>query len=145
MNNPLEVIETIRKEAMNSSLELHVTDHGSGTRKNLSATRSLSKIVKQTAIGSRYGKVLMNMAAHYSPATILELGTGTGISTLYMAQGNPASRVVTIEGSVEIAATAEKHFAAAGSVNITLHTGQFSEVLTAILPVLTHPLMRFRS
>lgn len=135
------IAETIREQAFRSDDILEVVDHGSGTRKHLPPARPVRKIMKQTAIDSRSGQVLAKLAAKYRPRMILELGTGLGISTIYLAGGNPDARLVTIEGSMEIAQRASANFRTAGLKKIELITGTFSEVLPSVLFKADHPLM----
>ena len=48
------------------------------------------------------------MVKHYQPATILELGTSLGITTSYLSLAKPDARLITMEGSKEIADVAKK-------------------------------------
>jgi len=137
------IAENIRAQAGRSGELLEVEDHGAGTRKHLSHIRPLGKIMRQTAISRKSGQILSAVAAYYRPVMILELGTGLGISTLYMACGNPAARIITIEGSSEIAKRASMHFKTAGYNNIRVTEGKFDDILPAVLSEKQHPLMVF--
>jgi predicted O-methyltransferase YrrM len=64
---------------------------------------------------------------------MVELGTGTGISSLYLALGNPDGQVHTCEGSPAIARLAEKGFERLGVGNIMVHTGLFADLLPGLL------------
>jgi predicted O-methyltransferase YrrM len=135
--------ERIRKQVCRSGEVIEVTDYGAGTRKKLSANRPVSKIMRQTAINRKSGQVLAALAAYFKPKLLIELGTGPGISTMYLAGGNPSASIITIEGSREIARLAERNFVKAGYQNIVLREGRFSEILPAVLSVPGHPLMVF--
>jgi predicted O-methyltransferase YrrM len=60
---------------------------------------------------------------------MIELGTGSGIGSLYLALGNPAGRLFTCEGSPAIARLAEEGFNKLGVENIEVHRGLFDELL----------------
>ena len=60
---------------------------------------------------------------------MLELGTGTGISSLYLAAAAAASPFITIEGSPVLSDIAEANFKVMKLNNILLLPGKFHEIL----------------
>ena len=64
---------------------------------------------------------------------MVELGTSLGMSTAYLAKGNPQGRIATIEGCHETAALAGKNFALLGITNVDQVTGPFEKVLPKLL------------
>jgi predicted O-methyltransferase YrrM len=64
---------------------------------------------------------------------MLKLGTSLGISTAYLAMGNPHGQVTTIEGCPETAAAAANNFRILGLANIRQETGPFEEILPGLL------------
>jgi len=137
------LIENLRKEAWASDQLLDVTDHGSGTRKNLSDRRPLRKIMKQTAVRKRFGFILRNVVSFARPAMIIELGTGLGISTMYMAEAAGEARIISLEACPEIAGKAAGYFSRSGFQQIEVITGRFTDTLPGIMNNIDHPLMVF--
>ena len=137
------LIENLRKEAGASDELLEVIDHGAGTHKNLSDRRPLRKIMKQTAVRKRYGSILGRMVSFVRPEMIIELGTGLGISTMYMAKAAGETRIISLEGCQEIAGKAAEYFNRTGCQQIEVITGRFSDSLPGLLEGIDHPLMVF--
>ncbi len=137
------LIENLRKEAEASGELLDVTDHGAGTRKNLSDRRPLGKVMKQTAVSKRYSSILSRMVSFNRPALIVELGTGLGISTMYMAEASGETRIISLEACPEIAGKAAGYFTCCGFRQIEVITGRFSDSLPGMLKQMDHPLMVF--
>ena len=86
---------------------IEVTDLGAGSKK-LSKHRKVNSIAKISGTSSRYGKLIFKLVHHYKPKTILELGTSLGVGTFMLANGNPKSKVVTVEGCPETSSIAQK-------------------------------------
>ncbi|HWB92669.1 MAG TPA: class I SAM-dependent methyltransferase, partial [Puia sp.] len=110
-----------------------IADLGAGSVYGASKTRSIAAIARHAAKSPKLGQLLFRIARHYSPATILELGTSLGLSTAYLAAGAPEARVWTIEGAPAIA---DKARAGLGSLNIeaAVITGNFDTVLPELIP-----------
>jgi len=126
-------IEEYRLELLSLTGTLPVEDHGAGTRRGGNRERRICDLVRNTAVSSRRGHLLARLVDHLKPATMIELGTGTGIGSLYMAMGNPGGRLHTCEGSPAIAQLAKEGFDKLGIVNIEVHVGLFEESLPGLL------------
>jgi predicted O-methyltransferase YrrM len=122
-------LDLIRKELLESDKIISITDFGAGSKIFQSNQRKVSEITKYCTIKKKYGKLLYRLAAYYKPESILELGTSFGISTAYLALGNPNAKVVTIEGCSETSKIAQDTFTLANAKNITLVNGTFEEIL----------------
>lgn len=122
-------IDIIREELLKSDKIITVKDLGAGSKVFDSNTRKVADIVKHAAIKKKYGELLFRLSDHYKPVTILELGTSLGLSTSYLALGNPNAKVVTIEGCPETSKIALDTFVLANASNITLVNGSFEEIL----------------
>jgi predicted O-methyltransferase YrrM len=94
---------------------------------------SVRTICFKCSVSPAIGKLLYRMARFYKPPTILELGTSVGVSTSYLAMGYPAGKVITIEGSPEIAALAQRNFESLKLSNIDQRIGNFDQLLPGIL------------
>ncbi len=94
---------------------------------------SVSTISVRYSVSPKFGRLLFRLAGYFKPGTTLELGTSLGISTAYLAIGNPQGKVITIEGSPEIASEANKNFETLRLANIDLRIGNFDQLLSGIL------------
>lgn len=103
-------------------------DFGAGSRWAL-GRRSLASIARKTAIPERRGRILYNTVRWIQPSRILELGTGLGISALYMALAAPNARILTLEGHPDLASWAQKTFDSLGIRNVEVVQASFEEGL----------------
>lgn len=60
--------------------------------------KNVGKIVKQSSVEIKYGKLLYNLIKYFNPENILEIGTSVGISSAYIAQANKNANFISIEG-----------------------------------------------
>lgn len=74
---------------------------------------------------------------------IVELGTGMGISTMYLCSGSPDTPLHTIEGDRERALQAEQLMSSCCSGPLSIHQGQMEEKLADILPLLPQRFVAF--
>ncbi len=117
----------------NSGEILSITDHGAGSRITSKTKRKVSSITKSSSVNRKFGKILYRLATWYQPETILELGTGIGVSTAYLAAGRADCEVHTIEGSPEKQAFASEQLATAGLENISFYQGTFDNYFGDLL------------
>ena len=93
------------------------------------------RVVKDIAASSlkikKFAQLFYRLVKYYKPETIIELGTSFGITTSYMAFGNPLSTVYTLEGAESIALHAQSNFDKLSLQNIHLIRGNFNESLPA--------------
>lgn len=119
-------IEQIRKRLIAHKRSITVNDLGAGSKKMKSGNRKVSEIAKYSAIPSKYGKLLSNMAGFFGEPYIIELGTSLGISTMYMASST-SSEIITVEGSKSLSEIALDNFVENGFRNIRLLNCSFEE------------------
>lgn len=123
------MIEKIRKRDLSDNSIITVKDLGAGSTRMKSNLRKVSDISRHSAVPVKYGKLLMNLAAEFGGKGVVEFGTSLGISTLYMAKGNPDSIIHTMEGCPALCELASRNFSTAGVENINLLTGSFDELI----------------
>lgn len=109
--------------------EITITDHGAGS-KHMGNKRKIKDIFSNSSSKGKYGKLLYQLANHYKPATILELGTSVGTGTIHMHLGHPNSKIITVEGCPETAKVAQDNFKRSGFDNINLVNDTFEHFLT---------------
>ncbi len=128
-------VEHIRRELLHSNARIPTIDFGagSGSSKASGAQRRLSSIAHTALKPPKFGQLFYRMSRYYKPANILELGTSLGITTAYLAKGNPEAKVITLEGAPAIAAVARQNFATLGSSHIQVVEGNFDQTLAGVL------------
>jgi len=135
-------IENIRHSQYSNYEIIDGADFGAGTRAG-NKKRTIAGFAKNAVISGRQGKILFKMVNHYQPDLVVELGTGLGIGTLYMALGNPQAKLITIEGNKKLASVAANIFTGEGINTIKLINGKFDEVLTGIINSVSSKTMVF--
>jgi len=127
------VVEARRKYLLKDRSRINVEDYGAGSRTGAGEGREVRHIAKTSAIRSKYGRLLTRLVSWYKPSTIIELGTGFGISTAYLAIGCPGSGIYSIEGSGNIHDMARETMQITGLKNVELIHGQFAGELRPLL------------
>ncbi|MEQ8471828.1 MAG: class I SAM-dependent methyltransferase [Marinoscillum sp.] len=87
---------------------------------------------KQVSSSHKFSYFLFRLINFMKYESVLETGTSLGINTSYLGKTN-ASRIVTIEGSKQIASRAESRFKKNQLTHIELVTGKVQEVFEATL------------
>ncbi|MEO0789719.1 MAG: class I SAM-dependent methyltransferase [Bacteroidota bacterium] len=107
---------------------------GAGSWVKSENKRQLKEIVSNSAIDSKEGQLLARLARYTQSKTIVELGTNGGVSTAYLAYGQPQARVITVEGNVQLAhSTRESLHQHQLTDRVELLVGTFSEQLPDLL------------
>jgi predicted O-methyltransferase YrrM len=106
---------------------------GAGT-KMTGKRKTIEDMSRMSSVSRKKGQLLYSLADFYKPSLIIELGTALGISTMYMALGNPKARVITIEGNSQLAKIASNAFSKNGLSNISLINTTFDEYINQLMP-----------
>ena len=128
-----EKVEALRNQLSNDHTILEVEDFGAGSMMDKKSKRSISSIAKNAAKPKKFGQLLFRLVKHYQPATILELGTSLGITTSYFSLAKPDARLITMEGSKEIAGVAKRNFRNLEIRNIEIIEGNFDNTLSSLI------------
>ncbi len=123
-----ERIEERRSVLLRDITLLPSVDFGAGSKKKR-ISRTVGEVTRIASVNERKGRLLYRMAGHYNPAHIIELGTAAGISTQYLAMGNPRSEIITVEGNPRLAEVASQNFRINRIKNITVINSSFDDVL----------------
>ena len=128
-------ISQLRKRLLGKSQVIEITDFGSGADNKGFKLRfeSVASIVRNSALGEKYGRLLFRLVEYFKPQTIIELGSSVGISTLYLAMANPQAKVFTIEGCTAKSEQASDNFTSLQVSNIEQHIGRFDIVLPDVI------------
>lgn len=128
-----ERFELIRKRLLKDNRMIEVEDFGAGSSVIKSNQRKISSMAASSLKPAKFAKLLHRMVAAYQPANMVELGTSFGITSAYMASGNPAGKLFTFEGAHSIAEIARGHFQELGIENIELTEADFNHTLPVFL------------
>lgn len=124
-----EDIEKARRSLLGNTLVVEGNHVGEQSRALPQSVRKIGDVTKVTAVPVKYGELLFRLVNYLHPANMLELGTGVGISTLYIASAAAASPCITLEGSPALAKIAQQQFAGLHMKNVELMQGHFKDTL----------------
>lgn len=126
-------IESRRNYLMHDNGVIDVEDLGAGSMHLQTSKRRIKDIAASSLRSKKYARLLFRIVQYLHPKNILELGTSFGISTAYMAAGNPDANIITIEGAASVASLARQGFDELGLQQIELLQGEFSSKLPQAL------------
>ncbi|MEP7277136.1 MAG: class I SAM-dependent methyltransferase [Bacteroidota bacterium] len=129
-------IETGRRRLLKDNRLLPVADYGAGSVTGYRQYRSVASITRNAVKSRKTGQLLFRIANYYKPVSMIELGTSMGLSSAYLALGNPLGRLVSLEGAPAIAALAKENFVSWGIRNISITEGNFDHTLEPLLQTL---------
>ena len=129
---PFKIIENLRQKLLHDDKRVNIIEFGKGSQVDASLERSIKSIVRYGAIGPETGRQLFRLVNWHKPKTILELGTSTGISTMYLTAAALNAKVITIEGNPEIADLAQRNFKQMGLNQIQVIKAPFDAGLDQV-------------
>jgi predicted O-methyltransferase YrrM len=138
-----EKIRLLHRELGGNKTLLHVKDLGAGSLSGDANIRQAGRFIRNSSVSQETGRFLCCLTNSLDPAVIIELGTGAGISTMYMAIACPLCRIYSIEGSPEIATFAERNLDRSVIKNVKIINGSFSDILPEVLLQVKHPFLVF--
>jgi predicted O-methyltransferase YrrM len=130
-----EIIEARRALLLNNHQQVRVQDFGAGSHVLASQTRKISSIARTSLSPKKYAQLLFRLVRYVNANHILEMGSSLGISGAYMGIAHPHTKLVSLEGSPEIAAIAQQTFTNCGVTQAEIRVGNFSDSLA---PTLQH-------
>jgi predicted O-methyltransferase YrrM len=105
--------------------------------------RRESAFVKHSSVSAKYGFLLYRISRWFHPEMIIELGTGMGISTLYLMSGSPGIALHSIERDRERAALAAQLICRFDPGPVSIHWGEMDEKLEHVVPLIPHRFLAF--
>ncbi|MGQ1890355.1 O-methyltransferase [Thermophagus sp. OGC60D27] len=100
--------------------------------------QKVKHFVKQGSLPAKYGELIFRLVNYFGAKNILELGTGTGLSTLWLALPDSRARVTTIEGSRQLSDFARRLFELVEVNNVRIINDAFNRVLPSLLDTTDH-------
>jgi predicted O-methyltransferase YrrM len=128
-----EKIEAVKGKWLQDARIIQIQDLGAGSALSREVVGKVSVIAARAVSNRKFGRLLFRLAHFTHAKTIVELGTSLGVSTAYLASANLLSNVITMEGSVEIAALAAETFHELDLKNISTVTGNFEDTLATVI------------
>jgi predicted O-methyltransferase YrrM len=125
----IESIEKLRDQLLKDQRQLTINDLGAGSP---DVPRKIADIAQASVSPVKLSGLYMRIIEHIKAKTVIELGTSFGINTLYLAH-SPSTKVLTFEGSHEIADIAQLTFEFSSSQNIRMILGNIDSTLSESL------------
>lgn len=122
-------IELIRKQLLFKEDLITYPDR---RQQNKLKTQTIARIAEREAIKPKHGALLFRLANHFKSTHILQIGTATGLSTLYLTSYATGLKCIALESIPEFASIARWVFNKAHN-RIDLRTGTYSELLPQAL------------
>ncbi len=132
---PLSITQEHRRLKEESTM-IGTGSPGMASKVAFSDKRTAASFVKGSSVSERYGALLHRIISWFEPEMIVELGTGLGISTMYMSSAAPETPLHSIEGNRERAAFAAQLINRCCPGPVSVHRGDIDEKLEDILPLL---------
>jgi predicted O-methyltransferase YrrM len=126
-------IKKVIKECKRDTSNLYCPSFGAGSNFYPENNLRVKDIAINSSVKYHYGRILFNLVSYKQPSNILELGTGLGISTLFMGLGNAESTIYTMEGCEEKTEYAQKLIFENGLENVHFVNGTFKNELPNVL------------
>jgi predicted O-methyltransferase YrrM len=126
-------VESLRRALFINKNEIEVEDFGAGSAVIPFKKRRIKDIARSSLKKKKYAQLLFRIAKYYDCKNIVELGTSFGITTCYLASANKDAKVVSLEGSTNIAKMALQNFKEAQLSNIELIEGPFGKSIPIVL------------
>lgn len=122
-------LEEERQRLLSAQEEVSVNKWGAGSTITHGNSAHISQIARRGISCPAKCRLLFQLALHFRPANILELGTCLGISSGYMASASKKCFVTTIEGNPDLVRIAKDVHFRLGLCNINCIQGLFTEQL----------------
>lgn len=126
-------IESIRAKLLLTKKKLEIEDLGAGSTVHKSNRRAIGDIAKTSLKPAKTAQLLFHFVHHFKPSNVIELGTCLGITSAYLAKGNPNGHLYTLEGASELAKVATINFTKLDLNNISQIDGNFDDTLDKIV------------
>ena len=126
-------VENIRTAMLRSDKVISVTNHGAGSHIFRERERKIRDIARYSSVNKKFGRLLFRLVQYFKPHTVIELGTGTGVSTIYLAKGCEKTKVVSVEANRELVDVAGQNLLQCRLSNVELINNTFEEALPGIL------------
>jgi predicted O-methyltransferase YrrM len=139
----LHQIHEWRKKLSKKNSILQTNDSGSGSKVHSGKGREVNSILRKSSIKHKYGRILYSLVKELNPQTVIELGTGIGISTAYLAKANETTKIFSIDADPEKSRFALHELKKLGINNVIFKTMLFKDIFPLLLKQSDQPAMVF--
>ncbi|MFI1772234.1 O-methyltransferase [Thalassobellus citreus] len=115
-----------KKELLQNSSKIKVTDLGAGSQVMKQQERTVSAIAKNAGTTNKRAKLLYRIINYFKPENTLELGTSLGIATHAISLGNTKNNITTIEGCPNTSKFLKENLKKFEVKNVNQITGDFT-------------------
>lgn len=131
--NDYESIEKLRFNLLKDKRYITITDLGAGSLLNNNKKKQVRQVARYALKPPRLAQLIYRLARHFSPATLIELGTCLGVTTAYLYKAVPHAKIYSVEGCPQTAAVAAENLHKLNADVVKLMTGNFDQVLPEII------------
>lgn len=107
-DNKLRELYAWHKRVNKNQIRTGKNGFGAGSAYIKKSERTAMISAGKIGVSHKYGALLYRIAHYFSPSLIIELGTGSGISTAYLASADSSTEVITVEGDADRASFAKQ-------------------------------------
>lgn len=119
------------------------SSYGAGSRVKRPEGQTAGSFVRDSSVSPKYGALLYRISRWFRPEMIVELGTGLGVSTAYLAAGSPGVPLHSVEGDSEKAALAAQLVCRHHLEKVSIHWGELDRKIEDILPLIPGRFLAF--
>lgn len=127
------LVDRYKNQLKKNKQLIEIIDYGAGSKINNTTTKTVSQIASNSSIHKKYGALLFRMVKYYQPKSIIEIGTGLGISTAYIAVANKHQQFFTLEGNPSLLEINTSNFKNFNFNNVNSLLGNFNVILPEII------------
>ena len=136
-------LTNVHRELHNDVTMIPADTMGARSRFDRAGEHTVGSFVRRSSVSERVGSLLFRITRWSRPDMILELGTGLGVSALYLASGHPEVPLHSFEGNTERAAFAAQLFCRSHLERISIHWGDLDQKLDDFLPQMEGKIVSF--
>jgi len=125
-------IDAARRMLKRTNHQVGLQTFGAVSVKN-KASGKVKHLVSRNSIPLKYGRLMFRLINYFKAREIVEIGTGIGLGTLFLALPDSGGRITTIDGNPELCSLAGGLFEVVGVENARVVNGQFREELPGVL------------
>lgn len=128
---PVQIVRV--HKVMRKDCSLIPRNESPGEPFNEEDTRSISSFVKKASVSFKHGALLYRVSRWSKAESVVELGSGLGISTAYLRAGSPEASFHAVEGGRIRALLAAQTVYRSKLEKVHMHQGDIGEELPVIM------------